>query len=207
MKADLHVHTEYSPCSKTKIKDVLIAAVKAGLDTIAVTDHNTIKGALLTKKLSKDVKVIIGCEKKCEYGELLIYGLKKEIKSKKFTGIIKEARKQGAKIFISHPIDYARFPNMWKKLNDEVFKLVDGVELYNGRNLFNKRVKRIAENKKLAGVAGSDAHYSEELGNTYVIYKKDLWKEVISNKASYYHNNNVLNKLKYLLKSFLLKWF
>ena len=201
MKADLHVHTNYSPCSKAMVEDVIKAAKMKGLDTIAVTDHNTIKGALMAKRKSKGLNIIIGCEKKCEYGELLLYNLKNEITSRKFSEIVNEARKQDAFIFIAHPTDFIRFNNKWKRLDNETLKLVDGVEYYNGRNLFNKAALKLSKH----GVAGSDGHYAEEVGNTYVIYSKDLWKEIMGNKAKYFHKNSIFSKIKYLIKSFLNK--
>jgi predicted metal-dependent phosphoesterase TrpH len=38
---DTHVHTEYSPDSKARVRDVLLQAVHRGLTAIAITDHNT----------------------------------------------------------------------------------------------------------------------------------------------------------------------
>ncbi len=49
LRVDLHVHTPISTCyaDKTaKIEQLVGAAVKAGLDAIAVTDHHAIRGAI-----------------------------------------------------------------------------------------------------------------------------------------------------------------
>ncbi len=207
MKADLHIHTNYSSCAKQSVEDVLKTARKRGLDVIAITDHNTIKGAIEAKKKNKykKLKVIVGCEQKCEYGELLIYNLKKEIKSHKFKEIVKEARKQKAYIFIAHPIDYIRFNNMWKRLDKKTLSLVDGIEVKNGRNLFNSNVAKLKEKMGLKGVAGSDAHFSEEIGNTYVEFKKNLWKEIMEGEVRFYHDHSTINKITHLIKSFLRK--
>jgi predicted metal-dependent phosphoesterase TrpH len=204
----LHVHTEYSPCSKMSITSLLETAQRRGLDAVAITDHNTIKGALEAKKVNpfEDLRIIIGCEKKCEYGELLIYNLKHEIKSNKFQEIIKEAREQGALVFIAHPIDYLRLNNSWKRLGNDFLHSVDGVEVYNGRNVFNNKTRVLYYKRGLHGVAGSDAHYREEVGNTYVVYNNDLWEEVMNRKARFIHHNSLFNKVKYLFKSFRNKW-
>lgn len=208
MKADLHVHTHHSPCSDLSVKELLDTAQRKGLNAVGITDHNTIKGGLEAARINPypDLKVIIGCEKKCEYGELLIYNLKKEIVSKKFKDIIKEAREQKALVFISHPTDYVRFNNKWRKFSDDYLKSVDGIEVYNGRNLFNNLANKLYNKKRLKGVAGSDAHYKEEVGNTCVVYKKNLWKEVLERRTVFTHKNNMINKLKYLVKSFAFKW-
>ncbi|PIU63323.1 histidinol-phosphatase [archaeon CG07_land_8_20_14_0_80_38_8] len=208
MKADLHTHTNYSPCSPMSAETLLKTAHKKGLDIIAITDHNKINGALKARRINpyKDLKIIIGCEKKCEYGELLIYNLKKMIKSSKFQDILREAREQKAKVFIAHPTDYLRFNNKWKKMNDSFLKSVDGIESVNGRNIFNQTAINIAKSKGLKAVAGSDAHYPKELGNTYIEYDKNLWKEIDAKRIRIIHKNNLFNKLKLLMSSFLNKW-
>jgi predicted metal-dependent phosphoesterase TrpH len=189
-------------------EELIRTAQRRGLNIIAVTDHNTIKGAREAKKKNTypDLKIIIGCEKKCEYGELLIYNLKKEIKSDKFKNIIKEARKQKALVFIAHPTDYIRFNNAWKKLSKDYLQSVDGIEVYNGRNVFNNLSRKLYNKEGLKGVAGSDAHYAEEIGNTYVEYNKNLWKEIKERKARFVHENSLIKKFKFLIKSFINKW-
>ena len=59
----MHVHTKYSPCSRTKVSDLLLKAADLQVG-IAITDHDTINGALKAKELSRkyDVKVFVGCE-------------------------------------------------------------------------------------------------------------------------------------------------
>lgn len=207
MKADLHIHTHHSPCSDSNIKNILKRAQRQGFSDIAITDHNTIKGALEAKKKNPypDLNIIIGCEKKCEYGELLIYDLEEEIKGKKFVDIIKQAREQNAKVFIAHPRDFIRFPNMWKNMKLDVVKSVDGLEIYNGRNVFNKLGKSFAKEHKLKGVAGSDSHFVEEIGSTYLTYNNSLWDDVMNGDVKFYHNNPIFRKLKYLIKSFIKK--
>jgi predicted metal-dependent phosphoesterase TrpH len=208
MKADLHIHTEYSPCSRSKVKSVLAAAQRRGLNTIAITDHDTIKGGLMAKKINPypDLKIIVGVEKLCEYGELLIYGVKKEVKGFGFVEILKQARKQKAKVFIAHPLDIIRIRTLWGNYSDDVLGSVDGIEVANGRSNFNWRAQDLYEEMPfLKGVAGSDGHYTSEIGNTYVEYEKDLWKEIFSRKAKYVCINTTSKKLKYFVKSGMLK--
>ncbi|VVB76036.1 phosphatase YcdX [Candidatus Tiddalikarchaeum anstoanum] len=209
MKADLHVHTYYSSCSKAKINDILKSAQRKGMDVIAITDHNTIRGALEAKRVNPytDLRIIIGVEKKCEYGELLIYNVKKEIVSKKFADILKDAKKQNCFVFIAHPFDFFRFTTKWSNFEENVLGSVDGIEVFNGRNAFNYKSKSLYEKSGLKGVAGSDSHFPEEIGNAYVEYKNDLWNEILSRKAEFRIKNMFINKIKYLLKSFFNKWF
>ena len=86
MKYDLHNHTYYSKCSNLKPEILIKAAKKKGMDGIAVTDHNTMKGALEARKLNKDkdFEVILGEEIGTNFGDVIGLYLKKEIKSKEF---------------------------------------------------------------------------------------------------------------------------
>ena len=46
MKYDLHIHSKYSSDGIMDVKDIMKIAIKRGLNGIAITDHNTIKGGL-----------------------------------------------------------------------------------------------------------------------------------------------------------------
>ena len=96
---DLHVHTNYSKCALLKPAEIEGIALKRGLDGVAITDHNTIEGALEVYKQAKKIKVIIGEEIKTTQGEITGYFLKEKIPpflSPEET--VKEIRKQGGLI-------------------------------------------------------------------------------------------------------------
>lgn len=52
MKADLHVHTCYSPDSVLPLETIIQRTQEVELDCIAITDHNTIEGALKLKQMA-----------------------------------------------------------------------------------------------------------------------------------------------------------
>ena len=58
-RVDLHMHTWASPDSRTDPAALVERARAAGLNRIAVTDHNTIEGALAAQRLAPDL-VIVG---------------------------------------------------------------------------------------------------------------------------------------------------
>ena len=53
-ETDLHIHSKYSYDGILEPKDIVKIAIKKGLDGIAITDHNTVKGALEAKKYEYD---------------------------------------------------------------------------------------------------------------------------------------------------------
>jgi hypothetical protein len=71
IRGDLHNHTHFSPDSIMSPQDLLRRATEAGLDCVAVTDHNTIRGGLSVRELASDVTVIVGEEIRSSDGEIL----------------------------------------------------------------------------------------------------------------------------------------
>jgi predicted metal-dependent phosphoesterase TrpH len=177
-KYDLHIHTYHSSCSRIRPKKLLQVAKKRGLNGIAVTDHNTIKGGLETKRLNKDknFEVIVGAEIKTDKGEILGLYLKKEIKSRKPEEVIDEIHKQGGIAIAAHPFTWGllRTP---AKFNKKELKKLDGFETYNARNTFrweNELAVQFAQKHKLAQTAGSDSHFYYEIGRAFTLFKGSL---------------------------------
>ena len=179
MKYDLHMHTKYSKCSNLKPETILKLAKKHGLDGIAITDHNEIKGALEVKKLNKDkdFEVIAGEEISTSYGDVLVYYLNKKINTIDFYDVVDESKRQGAIISIAHPFRTTLINNHKFKLPIEKVKNnIDAVECFNSRTLpsDNKKANEIADKLKIAKTAGSDAHFFFEVGTAYTIFDGNL---------------------------------
>jgi len=79
MKYDLHIHSKYSYDGVLEPKDIVKIAIKRGLDGIAITGYNTVKGALKAKKY--------------EYDQI----------SNMIEGVVKSA------VYIASPLTYAYF--------------------------------------------------------------------------------------------------
>lgn len=62
-KADLHIHTLLSPCGDLDASPINIveSAVKAGLQIIGITDHNTTRHCRLIAKLAKKHGIYVLC--------------------------------------------------------------------------------------------------------------------------------------------------
>ena len=185
---DLHLHSKYSYDSVSEPKSIVSIAKSLGLDGIAVTDHNTIKGGLATKEFETlDFEVIVGTEIHTDEGDVIGLYLSEEIIARNLIEVIDEMRAQGATIIIPHPFDENRDSALHPK--DDVARLVDGVEGYNSRcrnQLYNELAVTYANTHNLAVVAGSDAHCTREIGNAWTIFDSDLREAIVQRKTQIY---------------------
>jgi len=179
MKFDLHVHSCYSRDSVNRPETLIRRAKALGIG-IAVTDHNTIGAYPKLKKLGKknNVNVICGEEIKVHeegkfLGELSALFLQEAPKTNEFPGIIDEIKKQDALLYAPHPFDV--FRKRFRKL-DEIAKKLDAIEAFNSRSYFsgfNKKADAYADARKICKIAGSDAHFPEEIGRAVTVLKCD----------------------------------
>ena len=170
LRADLHVHTSYSKDSGATPGSVVEQCVKKGLNCVAVTDHNTIEGALVVQKQAP-FSVIIGEEVKSTAGDVIGLFLKKQV-SAGLTPVetAQAIKEQGGLVMVPHPFDRVRPSAVGMDAFEEIAPHVDIVETYNARNLFGKdddKAMAVAEKYGLIFAVASDAHTAGELGRTY----------------------------------------
>ncbi len=167
-RVDLHCHTWFSRDGLSSPEMVIAAARRRGLDRLAITDHNTIAGALEAQRLAPDL-IIVGEEIKTDRGELLAYFVREEIpRDTPMEEALRWLREQGAVISVSHPLDrYRRGSAVGREVLLEILPHVDAVEVFNSRCLWpadNWMAERVAREHGLPGTAGSDAHAAVEVG-------------------------------------------
>lgn len=180
MKLDLHIHSKYSGDCRMEPEDILKAAEKVGLDGVAVTDHDTVKGGLEASRIDSDIEVIVGAEIRTDRGEVIGYFLNEEIEKREYFEVTDAIKDQGGIVCVPHPFDFFRIYNL--KLKDEVLEVVDCIEVLNSRcvvGALNEKAKRLAEERGLGITAGSDAHTISEIGTSGVIVNSS---EEIGNK-------------------------
>ena len=161
MKYDLHIHSKYSYDSLMSPEKIIKAAKKKGLDGIAITDHNTIKGGLEALKVNKDKQfhVIAGAEIKTNFGDIIGLFINEEITSRRFQDVVDEIRSQGGLSILAHPYRQYGYPEL-------LVKEVDLVEGFNARSkgLSNRLSMDLATKFKKSLTAGSDAHITFYIG-------------------------------------------
>ncbi len=164
---ELHSHTVYSKDCLTRLEKLRGICQKKGIDKLAITDHNTAKGALEMARLYP-MWIIPGEEIMTTQGEILAWFIKEEVPA----GLtpretIQCLRDQGAVIGVSHPFDRYR-KGAWKV--DEllgIVDLVDAIEVFNSRCLHqedNDRAHTFAREHGKIMTNGSDAHLPAEYG-------------------------------------------
>jgi predicted metal-dependent phosphoesterase TrpH len=167
LTVELHSHTYASDDCLMRPADIVRACARRGIDRLAVTDHNTIAGALEMRTLAPAL-VIVGEEVMTTQGELLAYFLRESVPA----GLgpletIARLRQQGAAISVSHPFDRLRH-GAWQPAGlAGIVDLVDAIEVFNSRCIYpedNDRALAFAREHGKLGSVGSDAHSTRELG-------------------------------------------
>lgn len=171
-RIDLHTHTSASPDSKTEPRALVERAREVGLARFAVTDHNTIDGALAAHALAPDF-VIVGEEiETATGGELIAYFLTEVVPAGlSLDETLRRLRDQGAVISVSHPLDRLRGSAMGLEHTLAIIDRIDALEGFNARCLLpsdNRRAQALAMRHGLAQTGGSDGHIPLEIGRGYV---------------------------------------
>ena len=200
-----HVHTKYSFDSFLKPKVIVDHLFKNDVYSVVITDHDTIKGAIEAKKYAKEkygdkFLVVIGEEVNTDVGDIIGFPLKKEIKSREHKEVIKEIKNQGGMVVLPHPYNS-------HKLSKIDFKDIDFIETFNAR-YSQKDANDLAEKHGIKEIIGSDAHFKDDILNTYLVFDDD-WKIKLQgrrkNKGINILKSRIIKRLKnygYQIKGF-----
>ncbi len=164
MRFDLHIHSNYSSDSNLAVDDILKQAVKAGLDGIAICDHNTVEGSLFAIKrvheLNLPLLVIPGIEVSTTEGHIIVLGVRVNIQPDLTPEeTIRIAKEKGGITIAAHPFKIHSIGNV-----DGLD--IDAVETFNSRCLFgeNAQAKEMAQSIGKSQVGGSDSHMLSTIG-------------------------------------------
>jgi predicted metal-dependent phosphoesterase TrpH len=170
LRVDLHVHTNYSPDSLTSPTAVAHWAKLRGLSALAITDHNTIEGALAVRSLGV-IRVIVGEEISTPEGELIGLFLNKTIPPQpSLEEAIQAIRAQRGVVYAPHPCDRVRGSAMGADALTRIAPDLDIVECLNARVTWradNAKAHALATELGISCAAGSDAHQGPEIGHAY----------------------------------------
>jgi predicted metal-dependent phosphoesterase TrpH len=170
LKIDFHVHTQYSRDSSITLKQVVSFAKKRGLDGVAITDHNTVKGALKLK--TRDIIIVPGIEVSTLEGHLLGLNVTTPIPAKlDIEESIRRIHEAGGIAVAPHPSAFYRSPPS-KRVSS-----YDAIEVMNASSVpfsvLTYFSRRFAEGLGLPQTGGSDSHYAPEIGSAYTVVEAD----------------------------------
>lgn len=174
LKIDPHIHSIYSD-GRGEIIEIIKTAKRKGLNGIAITDHNTIKGYIKAKQLNRDKNFLIipGIEVETNAGHIVILGIEEELKTAgkmKYEEAIEWAKENNGTTIIAHPA-IGKF-----KLNEWIRNKPNAIEVINSLYpslLFIRRGLKLAEKLNIPKTAGSDAHHPENIANAYITVNVD----------------------------------
>jgi len=182
MRADLHIHTNFSYDGLPSPEEVVNSAIEKKIDCIAVTDHEEVKGALRAQKFAegKPILVIPGIEIKSKEGDILALNIQKRIPDRlSAKDTIERIIDFGGLPVIAHPFDYfLAFKNIKEHAGFFIEKGV-AIEVFNASlffNFCNFEATEFALKHNLPFTAGSDAHSAEFIGKAHL----EILKEVSS---------------------------
>jgi len=169
IRVDLHNHMHYSPDSILSPRSFVRECRRRGLDCVAVTDHNSIHGALVVREMA-DFQVIVGEEIRSADGEIIGLFLQEDVpRDLPAAETIGRVKAQGGLVGVPHPFDHLRLA-LRKDLMLKHIDEIDFIEALNARMVFprhNIRAREFAIEHDKPMSAGSDAHSAREVGRVY----------------------------------------
>ena len=169
MRVDLHLHSHYSHDGQSSLEELIERCRECGLDRIALTDHNTVEGALALAEMAPGL-AIVGEEAKTREGEVIglfiTHRLPPYMAPEDVMDVI---HAMGGLTYIPHPLDRHRSHFSPERIVDLADR-IDIIETYNAwcDASANEAAARLALELGKAAATGSDSHAARELGRSWM---------------------------------------
>jgi predicted metal-dependent phosphoesterase TrpH len=181
-RADLHIHTRASD-GVSDVAAILEHAAGAGLDVIAITDHERIDAAVAARSMAEQsgspIEVIVGEEITTRGGHLVALFLRERIRPwQSLRASVEQVHDQGGLAIVAHPLvpyPMCASARTIRRLLDDADPAAhpDALEAFNpttARMRWSRRVPAFAEEVGLAAVAASDAHRAAAVGRAFTTF-------------------------------------
>jgi predicted metal-dependent phosphoesterase TrpH len=158
----MHVHTRRSFDSLAHPRRIVAEALRRGLDFLAVSDHDTLAGALEVRDAARReggrLAVLVGVECRSRDGDLICLGVKREVATRDPAALIEATHRQGGLVILPHPM---RGHHRVRQLAEAV----DLIEAVNARcsPAANARAAALARRCGKPIVGGGDAHMVHQI--------------------------------------------
>ena len=178
LSVELHAHSSLSYDGRDAVEKLLARAADAGLDALAVTDHDEIAASLRAVELAPEYGLlgIPGMEVTSAAGHVLALGVDEQIPDGlPFGTTLDRIHEQDGVVVVPHPFQESRSGVMANISRAELAQ-ADAIEVYNSRLLTgraNRQARTFAREHGVPQTAGSDAHISEMVGRAVTLVETD----------------------------------
>jgi len=183
-RADLQLHSDLGD-GLASPEEILAAAEAVGLDVIALTDHDDIRGSFVLRDLAAKrgsrVAVATGIEVTTRAGHLLALFVEDEIPMfRALPETVMAIHRAGGIAVVPHPLSYLTFSVGERALRTlaargDASSFIDGIEVrnpsYAGR-VRVERARRLNEHVlRVAETGSSDAHHANLVGTAWTEFE------------------------------------
>jgi len=182
-KADLQLHSDLGD-GLAPPEAILDAAERAGMNVIALTDHDDIRGSFVLRDLAarrnSAVEVVTGVEVTTRSGHLLALWIEDEVPMfGALAATVAQIHEMGGVAIVPHPLSYLTFSigegALRALVNAAAECRVDGIELRNPSYAGRVRQQRAAWLNEhvlhVAATGSSDAHHARLVGTAWTDFE------------------------------------
>lgn len=203
-----HIHTYVSFDSVNSLFRILKYLENKSIDIAIISDHDSVEGGIRLKEISQHykskVEIIVGCEFKTSFGELIGFPVEKYLYYKDPHDLINYIHKKKGYIILPHP-----YSSHDLKMLENIASHVDMIEIHNARSntKLDDMAVELCRRKKKIPIVGSDAHLISEIDlainnfsngiNKYSFSYSPYNNIVLSQLIGSIKNKSILNILKY----------
>jgi predicted metal-dependent phosphoesterase TrpH len=219
LKLDLHLHSCFSDDAIGSPADLIRSLQKRGLQGMALTDHNTIKGCIQAQKVApKDFLVIPSLEISTADGHMLAVNVTETIPGgRSVEETVDCVIDAGGEPIAPHL--FRLLSGIKKEKLKAIQTKISAIEVFNGCSVPDSNLKtaKIARAFKLGGTGGSDSHDPAYAGYAYTmvdttdlridtvlseIHKKKTWGEGVTMPFAYRRDRMVLSIRQFVQRGF-----
>ncbi len=219
LKVDMHVHSCFSNDGVGTPLDLISSLQKRGLQGMALTDHNTIKGYYSVQtKVPNGFLVIPSVEVSTADGHLLAINVTENIPAGlSIEETVERVVDAGGEPIVPHL--FRLFSGIKKEKLETVRTKVSAIEVFNGCSVPNTNLKiaKVAHAFNLGGTGGSDSHDPSYAGFAYTVVdssdlridtiiseikKKKTWGEGVTMPLTYRRDRMALSIRQYISRGF-----
>lgn len=169
LRVDLHLHSNFSHDGQSTLEALIERSRECSLDRIALTDHNTVEGALELARMAPEL-TIVGEEVKTREGEVIGLFITEHLPPYLAPEEVMDLiHGMGGLSYLPHPLDRRR-SNFRPERVVELADRIDIIETYNPwcDASTNAAAAKLAADLGKVVATGSDAHSVRELGRSWM---------------------------------------